>query len=245
MRRASISEFARGHLLARIWQSVRIGESRLRKADLARPLGELLGEIKLAARDALGEDDGAVIGRLNDHAVDERVDRHLAVQRGEHRRAMRRRPAGAPGMFAHRIFVGQLDLAGLEQMEDIFRRHQLAETRRIDQLVGILLIKNAAAFGLDQDGMRRGSPSSSFLGSGFFCACAALGAGFSGFFCAAPGEAGSAQSMAAATATDRNRKNRSAMATLSDCHTHNARALNLEQQRFGGDLRLSKGRGRS
>ena len=105
-------------------------------------------------------------------------------------------------------------------------------------------------FGVDQDGVRRGEPELVLLGLRLLLRLRGLAAGFSGFFCASAGEAASAQNMAAAAATDRNRKNRSAknrlaMATLCDGRTHDARALSLEQQRFGGDLRLSKGRGRS
>ena len=55
MWRASMASSRVGHLLARIGQTVRIGEDRFGKADLARPLGQLLGELEFAAGDAFGE----------------------------------------------------------------------------------------------------------------------------------------------------------------------------------------------
>ena len=107
MWRASIAEFARRHLRAGIGQPVGIGEDRLGQADLARALGHLGAEVALVAGDAFGEHDAGVVGRLDDHAVQQVVDRHPAVERRKHGRAVRRRAALAPGVLADDEFVGR------------------------------------------------------------------------------------------------------------------------------------------
>ena len=69
--------------------------------------------------------------------------------------AARGRAALAPGVFADVIFVGQLDVALLDGMEDHLGGHQLHHAGRRPQLVGVLLEQHAAACGFDQDRGRR------------------------------------------------------------------------------------------
>ena len=146
-------ELARGHPLAGIGQPIGIGECRFFQAELARAFGQLVAELALVAGERLGEDDAGVVGRLDDHAVQQVVDADPAVQLGEHGGAARRRAAVTPGVFADLVFVGELDLALLDLMEDVFRRHQLGEAGRRDQRVGLVLVEHAAVLG-DQDGVR-------------------------------------------------------------------------------------------
>ena len=146
MWRASFAELAHRHLVAGIGQPVGVGEGRFRQAEFARPLGhEVGGKDPLVAGHALGERDAGIVAALDDRAVQEVVDRHLAVEGGEHGRAAGRRAALAPGVLADPIFVGQLDVALLDGVEDHLRRHQLHHAGRRAQLVGVLLEQHAAA----------------------------------------------------------------------------------------------------
>ena len=52
---------------------------------------------------AFGEHDAGVVGGLNDHAVQQVVDRDPAVDRREHGRAVRRRAALSPGVLADHV----------------------------------------------------------------------------------------------------------------------------------------------
>ena len=84
-----------------------------------------------------------------------RSSTYAAVDGREHGRAAGRRAALAPGIFADPVFIGGLDLALLERVEDHFHRHQLHHAGRRAQFVGVLLEQDAAAFRLDQDRGRR------------------------------------------------------------------------------------------
>ncbi len=144
------------HLVGGIGQPVGIAEGRLRQAQLAGPLGhEVGGKNPLVAGHAFGQRDAGIIAALDDRAVQQIVDRHLAVEDGKHRRAARRRAALAPGVLADPVFIGQLDLAFLEGVEDHLGRHQLHHAGRRPQFVGVLLEQHAAAGRLDQDRGRR------------------------------------------------------------------------------------------
>jgi hypothetical protein len=56
-----------------------------------------------------------------------------------------------------------MNLAALEQVEDVFGGHQLGEAGRVDQLIGVALEQHAAAFCFDQDGVRRADIGLVFL----------------------------------------------------------------------------------
>ena len=141
-----LGQFAHRHLVGGIGQPVGIAEGRLGQAELAGALGhEVGGKDPLVAGHAFGERDAGIVAALDDGAVQEIVDRNLAVDGGEHRRAARRRAALAPGVLADPVFVGQLDVALLEGVEDHLGRHQLHHAGRRAQFVGVLLEQHAAA----------------------------------------------------------------------------------------------------
>ncbi len=110
-------EFARRHALFRIRQSGRIGEIRLCQPELARAAVHQPREIFLVAGDAFGERDAAVIGGLNDRALQQVGDFDATVNRREHGRAAGRRPALAPGALADDELLVELDVAFLDLVE--------------------------------------------------------------------------------------------------------------------------------
>ena len=112
---------------------------------------------------ALRQHDAGVVAALDDRAVQEIVDRNLAVERREHGRAAGRRAALAPGVLADVVFVGQLDVALLDGVEHHFGGHQLHHAGGRAQFVGVLLEQDAAAGGLDQDRGRRVAVESALL----------------------------------------------------------------------------------
>jgi len=61
------------------------------------------------------------------------------------------RAAHAPGALAHRQFLVELQVAGLELLEGDQRRHQLAHRGRRQRLVRVLLEEDVAAAVVDQD----------------------------------------------------------------------------------------------
>ena len=149
------AELAGRDLGVRIGQPAGIGEDRFGEADVARALRHLGAEFGLVAGERLGQHDAGVVGRLDDEAVQQVVDADAAVQRREHGRAVRRRAAFAPGVLADQVLVGQLDAALGDLVEHVFGRHQLGETGRKNQFVGVALEQHAAVLGVDQDGVRR------------------------------------------------------------------------------------------
>ena len=130
-----------------------VGESRLFQPDLPRALGQQGGESRLVAGHAFGERDAGVIGGIDDDAVQQVVYLHAAVDRRIHGRAVRRRPALAPRVFADEDLVLELESALLDLVEGVFQRHQLGEARRRHELVAVLLEQDAVAFGIHQDGV--------------------------------------------------------------------------------------------
>jgi hypothetical protein len=126
------------------------------QAQFARPLGhEIGGEDALVAGHPLGERDAGVVAALDDRAMQEIVDRDLAVEGCEHGRAAGRGAAPPPRVFADSIFVGELDVALLDGMEDYFGGHELHHAGRRAQLVRVLFEQHAAARRLGQDRGRR------------------------------------------------------------------------------------------
>ena len=165
--RASIASSRVVTLRARIGQPVGIGEHRFGQADLARALGDLGGELGFVAGDAFGQRDAGIVAGLDDGAAQQVLDADLAVELGIHGRGVRRRAALAPGILADREFVGELEPALLELVEDVFDRHQLGEARREDQLIGRCARRARCRFPR-RSGWRaaRQAPSSSFLTTG-------------------------------------------------------------------------------
>jgi hypothetical protein len=128
----------------------------LPKVDLVSPSSraaghELAGESFLAAGHAFGQRYAGVVAALDDRAVQEIIDRHLAVDGGKHGRAAGRRAAPAPGVLADAELVRELDLAFLDGVEDDLDRHQLHHAGRRAQLVGVLFEQDAATGGFHQD----------------------------------------------------------------------------------------------
>ena len=179
------------------------------------------------------------------------VDADFAVQDREHGRRARRRAAFAPGIFAHREFVGELELIGLDEMEDVFRRHQLGEAGRKNQFVGIAFEQHAAVLGVDQHGMRRADRR-------FVLARLALLGGQAG-----TGLVGKARGRPVRRRRGKGRTRSRRPASLPRArsghlkhpqrHRSTFPAVNrtvphrcgIVRRRCGGKLRLSKGRGRS
>ena len=139
---------------------------RVRPSSRARLVIMSVGEAAFIAGHAFRKRDAGIVAALDDGAVQQIVDRDLAVDGGEHGRGARRRAARAPGILADVILVGQLDVAFLEGMEHGLRRHQLHHAGRRAQFVGILLEQHAAAGRLDQDrGRRVAVEAAVFLGA--------------------------------------------------------------------------------
>ena len=150
------SQFPHRHPVGGIGQPAGIAEGRFRQAEFAGALGhEVGGKYPLVAGHALGQRNAGIIAALDDRALQQVVDRHLAVENGKHGRAAGRRAALAPGVLADPVFVRQLDLAFLDGVEDHLDRHQLHHAGRRPQFVGVLLEQHAAAGRLDQDRGRR------------------------------------------------------------------------------------------
>ncbi|MGY4437194.1 hypothetical protein ACVWWO_009671 [Bradyrhizobium sp. F1.13.1] len=149
------AELAHRHLVGGVRQAVGIAEGRFRQAKLTGALGhEVGGENPFVARHGFGQRNAGVVAALDDRPVQEIVDRDLAIDRGEHGRAAGGCAAPAPGVLANPVFVGQLDVALLDGVEDDLRGHQLHHAGGRAQFVGVLLEQHAAAGGLDQDRSR-------------------------------------------------------------------------------------------
>src|SRR5471032_1008044 len=162
------AQLARCHLRVGIGQAIGITEHRFGEADLARALSHLIGEISFIAGNPFGQHDAGIVAGLDDHAVQQVVDGNLAVDRREHGGAVRGRAALAPGILADGVFVGELDAAFLDFVEHVFGGHQLGETGREDELVGVALEQHAAVFSVDQDRVRRADDRLVLVAGRFF-----------------------------------------------------------------------------
>ena len=126
------------------------------KVEFCRPISRArlvkqLAERGLVAGERFGDRDAGVVGGIDDDALDQVGHFDLAVNGGKHGRAVRRRPAFAPGVFADGVSVVELDAALLDLVEQIFQRHQLGEACRLDGLIGVFLVQYAVAVGIEQD----------------------------------------------------------------------------------------------
>jgi len=117
--------------------------------------GHQLGEGRLVPGNPFRQHDAGVVRGLDDHTVQQIVDRHFAVDRHEHARRVRGRTAAPPGVDADVEFIARLELVLLEQVEHYLRRHQLGEARRRNEVVGGLFEQHAAALGFDENGVWR------------------------------------------------------------------------------------------
>ena len=137
---------------SRIGSPVELPNVDFDRPDLSRALGHQRRRTSFSLpRDALGHRDAGIVAGLDDHAAQQILHLHPAVDRREHARCARRRPAGAPGIGADHEFVLELQPALHDLVEYDLRGHQLGQAGRRHQLVGVLLEQDRAAFGIDQD----------------------------------------------------------------------------------------------
>ncbi len=104
----------------------------------------------LVAAEIFGDDDGGVVRGLGDDALDRVLDRDglagLEFELG------RRLLGGVFGDFERRI---ELDLAGVEALEQQIERHHLGQRGRMPQCVRVRCLQDGAAIAVDHDRGRR------------------------------------------------------------------------------------------
>ena len=152
---------ARGRVLGGIGFPARIGEAGLGHAELGGPLVHQLGEGFLGAGHAFGEHHRGVVAGLDDQPAQQVLDPHPALHREKHRRAVRVRPALAPGLLGDVVKVVEMKAALLQLAKDDLRRQELRGRGRRRRLVGVLLVEDGSAVVvLDQRdlGARREGP---------------------------------------------------------------------------------------
>ena len=134
-----------------------IGEGRFFQTDFAGALGQHGAEFGFIAAERLGYGDAGIVGGVDNDAVDEVVQFHPAVDGRKHCRAVRWRPALAPGVLTDGEFSVELEAALLDFVEHEFEGHELGKARGRHQLVAVLLEQNAVAVGIEQEAL--GTPS--------------------------------------------------------------------------------------
>jgi hypothetical protein len=117
---------------------LRIAENRFGQADFTRPFGHQPGKVVLGARHSLGDDDAAVIGRLDNDALDKIFKPDRGFELGEHGRCPRHRPAGPPGILRNLERVIECQPAAADGVEHHLHRHQLGQRCRRNQVVSFL-----------------------------------------------------------------------------------------------------------
>jgi hypothetical protein len=134
---------ARGGDLVLVGQARRIGIDGAAHAERARLAGHQLSELLLGAADRLGDHHGRVIGRLRHQALDRILDLEgLARAQAE----LGRRHAG--GMLGNRHAGVELELAGLELLEQQVERHDLGERGGMADAVRIGRVQRLACIGV-------------------------------------------------------------------------------------------------
>ena len=93
--------------------------------------GHHLGEIALVAAEASGDDDGGIVRGFGHHALDGILDRDGVA--GLETELGGRLDRGVLGNRQRRV---ELDLAGLEPLEQQVERHDLGQRGRVAQFVG-------------------------------------------------------------------------------------------------------------
>ncbi len=109
-----------------------------------------LGESVLAAAEIFGDDDGGVVGGSGDDAFDRVLDRDgLPGLEAELGRVL------LGGMLGNRQRRIELDLAGVETLEQQIERHHFGQRGRMAQSVGIGRLQHRAAIAVDHDRRER------------------------------------------------------------------------------------------
>ena len=127
----------------------RLAKSRCVMPSSAARLFISAAKCVLRAGDALRERDRRVVAGLNDQAAQQIVDAHLAVDVEKHRRPVRVRAAGAPGVFGDRELVVEMQASFLQLVEHDLRGQQLDGRGRRHRFVGVLLEQHRAALVVD------------------------------------------------------------------------------------------------
>ena len=144
-RRGERREVARGRVMVGLRKPGDVDEIRVREPHALRLGVHARDELRLAARDELGERDRRVVAGLHDHPVHQLVDRHRAARLDEHPRAF-----GVPCGGRHRHALRRRDLAFAQRGEHEIRGHELGERRGIAPLVGVLRDDRRAAREIEQ-----------------------------------------------------------------------------------------------
>ncbi len=108
---------------------MRAGHAELRGILIHQRRERLFGTCRV-----LGKRDRRIVAGLDDHAVEQILELHLAVDREETRRTVGARAATAPGVLADEHVVIEFDLAGRELGGDDVRGHHLRDRGWFDAL---------------------------------------------------------------------------------------------------------------
>ena len=116
-------------------------------AECARLAVIMPREVALAAAERFGHHHRDVVGRLGDDGLDGVLDLdRLAGPQAE----LGGRLLG--GVLGDLHFARELDLAGLQALEQQIKRHDLGERGRVARAVGVGLLQHRAGIGVDHDG---------------------------------------------------------------------------------------------
>jgi hypothetical protein len=138
--------------VVRVRQSGCIHEVAVVETDLLGLLVHQVGEGGLAAGNPFRHDLAGVVARLDDDAFQQVVETDHRVDLEEHGRAAARGSAPLPRRHADGKLVGELELAGLQALEDDVDRHQFGERCRRHRLLGVLVVEDRAGLVVDDDG---------------------------------------------------------------------------------------------
>jgi hypothetical protein len=105
-------------------------------------------ECLFAAGDALRQHDAGIVAGLDDYAAQKVLDLHAVADMHEHLRALH-----APGPFADRQRILELELAMLQFFKHQIERHQLADGCRRNRVIRGLLQEHGPGLGFNQDGL--------------------------------------------------------------------------------------------
>ena len=128
-----------------------IGEVRSGEAELLCETVHHLHERGLGAGDVLGERKRGVVAGLDDHSLQQVFDRDLLADLDVHRRAAELGRRLAPGVFADRDQVIELDAAFLERVEHDIGGHQLGQAGGLLPRIRVERREHAAAVVIDND----------------------------------------------------------------------------------------------
>ena len=137
---------ARGREMLRRGQAGAILEMGTGHAEALRFRIHQLRKGRFRSGDALGERNGCIIARLDNHAQDQFFHRHDLADFDEGARPFR-----APGVFADRHGLIQLQLSRGELLEHDVGRHQLRQARRVHPRDCILGGQDLVGMKIDED----------------------------------------------------------------------------------------------